>query len=201
MEKIKKYTIAAIAACIIVVCGATQDAVAKTEYVKTHLSDTLSIEQFIRQLSVNSAKEINLSKLARKRSKNSKVREYAVKVMDACILNYSQLKPFADARNITLADSSVFVSDQTISALKKSGSPNFDRQYLSIVIDDHNQTISLLERGAMFGDTAIVAFANKQLLVFRRNLEEGRYLSKIISGSKRTADRPRKQVKIDDDKL
>lgn len=201
MEKIKNYTIAAIAACIIAVCGATQDAPAKTEYVKTHLNDTLSTEHFIRQLSVNSAKEINLSKLARKRSKNSKVREYAVKVMDACILNYSQLKPFADARNITLADSSAFVTDQTISALKKSGSPNFDRQYLSIVIDDHNQTISLLERGAKFGDTAIVAFANKQLLVFRRNLEEARYLSKIISGSKRTADRPRKQAKIDDDKL
>lgn len=191
MENIKNYAIAAIATCIIAVCGVT-NALAKTKYVKTYLNDTLSAEQFIKQLSVNTAKEINLSKLARKKSKRAKVREYAVKVMDACILAYSQLKPFADARNITLADSSAFVPDHITSALKKSGTANFDRQYLSIAIEDHNKTIALLERGAMFGDTTIVSFANKQLPVFRRNLEEARYLSKNIRNSKITADRPRK---------
>lgn len=192
MENIKNYAIAAIATCTIAICDVTQNAPAKTRSVQTQLSDTLSTEQFIKQLSVSTAKEINLSKLARKRSKRGKVREYAVKVMDACILTYSQLKPFADARSITLADSSAFVPDDITSALKKSGTANFDRQYLSIVIEDHNKTIALLERGAIFGDTAIVSFATEQLLVFRRNLEEARYLSKNIRNIKITADRPRK---------
>lgn len=195
MENLKNYAIAAIVTCTIAICGMTQNALAKTKYVKTYPGDTLSAEHFIKQLSVNSAKEINLSKLARKKSKKSKVREYALKVMDACILAYSQLKPFAEARNIILADSSTFLPDHIISTLKKSGTADFDRQYLSVTIEDHKQTIALLEQGAMFGDTAIVSFANQQLLIFRRNLGEARYLSKNISSSKVTADRPRKESK------
>ena len=61
-------------------------------------TDTLSTEQFIKQLFIAGAKEINLSKLVKKKSKNSKVREYAVKAIDAGILIYADLKPFTEAR-------------------------------------------------------------------------------------------------------
>ena len=196
MENFRNYAIATLAACTIAASSAGN----KTQAVKKNLDnfvsqqrDTLSTEQFIKQLSISSAKEINLSKLAKKKSKNSKVREYAVKAMDASIMVYSDLKPFAEPRNITLADSTTFVPDQLISVLKKASKNDFDRQYLSITIEDHNQTISLLEKGAMFGDTAIVSFANKQLMVFRRNLEEANFLSKQVSNKNMTADKPRKE--------
>jgi predicted outer membrane protein len=196
MENFRNYAIATLAACAIAVNSTSNN----TQTVEKDLNilisqqrDTLSTEQFIKQLSTYSAKEINLSKLAKKKSKNSKVREYAVKAMDASIMVYSDLKPFAEPRNITLADSTTFVPDQLISVLKKANHNDFDRQYLSITIEDHNQTISLLEKGAMFGDTAIVSFANKQLVVFRRNLEEANFLSKQVGNKKMTADKPRKE--------
>ena len=186
---------ATLTACSIAVSGVTYTHTQSraTEFLSSLQKDTLSTEQFIKQLSTAGAKEINLSKLAKKKSKNSKVREYAIKVMDASILLYADLKPFAEARNITLADSTTFVPDQLISALKKAGSNNFDRQYLSITIEDHNQAISLLEKGAMFGDTAIVSFSNKQLTVFRRNLEEAKFLSKNFGNGKMTGNRPSKK--------
>jgi len=190
MENFKNYAIAALAACTIIVSSASDKIRTAKKDLNTFAGqqkDTLSTEQFIKQLSVSSAKEINLSKLAKKKSKNSKVREYAVKAMDASILLYSDLKPFADPRNITLADSTTFVPEQHISALKKAGHNDFDRQYLSITIEDHNQVIALLEKGAMFGDTSIVNFSNKQLTVFRRNLEEANFLSKQVSKKKMTA--------------
>ena len=181
MENLKTYAIATIAACAITITGVGQNSRTLNDLPLTHHNnpnDTLSTQQFIQQLSIASAKEINLSKLARKKTKASKVREYAVKVMDASILVYAELKPFADARNVKLADSSTFVPEQLIAVLTKSADKDFDRQYLSISIEDLNQTIALLEKGTGFGDTAIVAFANKQLIVFRKHLEEARYLSK-----------------------
>ncbi|TCC93144.1 DUF4142 domain-containing protein [Pedobacter hiemivivus] len=198
MENFRNYTIATLAAYAIAVNSTGNNAQTVEKDLNILVSqqrDTLSTEQFIKQLSTYSAKEINLSKLAKKKSKNSKVREYAVKAMDANIIVYSDLKPFAEPRNITLADSTTFVPDQLISDLKKANHNNFDRQYLSITIEDHNQTISLLEKGAMFGDTPIVSFANKQLVVFRRNLEEANFLSKQIGNKKMTADKPRKEKK------
>ena len=195
MENVKNYAMATLTACSIAVSGVTYTHTQSrtTEFLSSLQKDTLSTEQFIKQLSTAGAKEINLSKLAKKKSKNSKVREYAVKVMDASILLYADLKPFAEARNITLADSTTFVPDQLISALKKAGSNNFDRQYLSITIEDHNQAISLLEKGAMFGDTALVSFSNKQLTVFRRNQEEAKFLSKNFGNGKMTGNRPSKK--------
>jgi putative membrane protein len=193
MENLKTYAIATIAACTITITGVGQATNVLNELPVTYhnnWNDTLSTEQFIEQLSIASAKEINLSKLARKKTKESKVREYAVKVMDASILVYSDLKPFADARNVKLADSSTFVPDQLIAVLTKSADKNFDRQYLSISIEDHNQTIALLEKGTGFGDTTIVAFANKQLSVFRKNLEEAKYLSKNINTSNMIGEMP-----------
>ncbi len=195
MENLKNYAIATIAACSIAVIGISytpaQSRPSETPF--RWQTDTLSTDQFIQQLSIASAKEINLSKLAKKKSKNSKVREYAVKTMDASILLYNELKPFAQARNITLADSTTFVPNQLISALKKAGNGDFDRQYLSITIEDHNQAIALLEKGAMFGDTAIVNFANKQLVLQRRTVEEANFLSKLVSDKKMAADKPRKE--------
>jgi superfamily II DNA or RNA helicase len=38
-----------------------------------------------------------------------------------------------------------------------------------------------------------VSFANKQLLIFRRNLEEAKFLSKNFSNGKITADKPGKE--------
>lgn len=196
MENFRNYAIAAIAACSIAISGNSHKILTGNRDTKVFSSqhkDTLSTEQFIKQLSVASAKEINLSKLAKKRSMYPKIKEYAVKVMDANILLYADLKPFAEVRNVSLVDSITYVPDQLISTLKKSGKSNFDKKYLSISIEDHNQTIVLLERGALFGDTAIVSFANKQLTVFRRNLEEAKYLSKTLSDHKMTADRPQKK--------
>ncbi|SMD10445.1 DUF4142 domain-containing protein [Pedobacter nyackensis] len=171
MENFKNYSIAALAACTIALSSANNKTRTTNIFVSQQ-KDTVSIEQFIKQLSIYSAKEINLSKLAKEKSKNQKVREYAIKAIDACILLYSDLKPFAEPRNITLADSTTFVPDELISALKKAGRKDFDKQYLSITIEDHNQVIALMEKGTMFSDTAIANFSNKQLAVFRRNLEE-----------------------------
>ncbi|KIO77364.1 hypothetical protein TH53_09860 [Pedobacter lusitanus] len=119
MENFKNYAIITVAACMIAVSSAGNKTGLVNKDVSILLSpqkDTISTEQFIKQLSLSSAKEINLSKLAKQKSKNSKVREYAVKAMDASILIYSDLKPFAEPRNITLADSTTFVPDQLISA-------------------------------------------------------------------------------------
>ncbi|WP_342327925.1 DUF4142 domain-containing protein [Pedobacter sp. FW305-3-2-15-E-R2A2] len=193
MENFKNYAVATLAACAIAGSIAGNKALPVNKDLNIPViqqNDTINTEQFIQQLSVSSAKEINLSKLAKKKSKNSKVKEYAVKAMDASILIYSDLKPLAEPRNITLTDSTIFVPDELISALKKASRNDFDRRYLSITIEDHNQVIALLEKGAMFGDTAIVNFSNKQLIAFRRNLEEAKFLSKNLSNDKLTSKWP-----------
>nr|WP_121272160.1 DUF4142 domain-containing protein [Pedobacter schmidteae] len=194
MKNLKNYAIATIAACCIAISGVSYKSPVKKNNTSFALEqDTLSTEQFFKQLAHTTAREINLSKLAKVKSKDSKIREYAIKVMDACILAYSDMKPFADVRNITLTDSATFVPDKSISSLKKVGNNAFEKKYLSMSVDDHTQAIALLEKGTLFGDTSIVSFASKQLKVFRKNLEEARFLLKS-PGSKMATERSAKEV-------
>lgn len=194
MENFKNYAIATIVACSIAVNGAgNKSPDIKNSPKFTLQQDTLSTEQFFKQLSLTSAREVNLSRLVQKKSKDSKIKEYAIKVMDAAILAYTDMKPFADARNVKLADSTTFVPDKSISSLTKAGSSTFDKKYLSMSIEGHNRAIALLEKGTFFGDTAIVSFAARQLKVFRRNLEEAKYLSKSPN-SKMATERSAKEV-------
>jgi predicted outer membrane protein len=196
METLKNFAIISIAACTIATVSASQSSFAMNKHFSRaplQQTDTLSTEQFIQQVSVGSNKEINLSKLAREKSKNSKIREYATKVMDACILANSDLKPLAATKNITLADSTTVEPDNITTTLKQSKNRDFDKQYLSVTIEDHNQAIALLEKGVMARDTAVSSFATKTLVVWRKNLEEARFLSKNMTNSKMVADKPRKE--------
>jgi putative membrane protein len=191
MENFKDYAVASIVICAIAMCGAAKSTMVEQEYayrVWNQQSDTLVAEQFIQQMSVGSGKEINLSKLAKEKTKNSRVRDYAIKVMDACILANSDLKPLAEAKKMTLADSTSVEPDQIQAKLKKSKGVDFDKKYLAATIDHHNQMILMLEKGVMSPDTTVVSLATKFLLVWRRNMEGAKFLSKSIRDGKMVAD-------------
>jgi len=196
MENFKNYAVASIAICAIAMCGAAVSTTAEHPaiVISNHQqSDTISTEQFIQQMSVGSSKEINLSKLAKVRTKNSKVREYAIKVMDACILANADLKPLAAAKGMTLADSSTVEPDEALTTLSKSKNKGFDKKYLEASLESHGQTIAMLEKGVMSKDTTVAGLATKFLLVWRRNVEGAQFLSKSIQNGKMVADGPPKE--------
>ncbi|NQX54517.1 DUF4142 domain-containing protein [Pedobacter panaciterrae] len=191
MENFKDYAVASIVICAIAMCGAAKSTMVEPKFaygVFSSLSDSLNTEQFIQQMSVGSGKEINLSKLAKEKTKNSRIRDYAIKVMDACILANSDLKPLAEAKKMILADSTSVEPNQIQAKLEKSKGAEFDKKYLAATIDHHNQMIVMLEKGTMSPDTTVVSLAAKFLLVWRRNLEGAKFLSKSIRDGKMVAD-------------
>ncbi|KIO78284.1 hypothetical protein TH53_04520 [Pedobacter lusitanus] len=186
MENLRNYAIIAIAICTIAMCS-TENAPAENKDYICRPADSLNTEHFIKQMSASNAKELSLSKLAKKRSRNSKVREYATRVMDACILANSDLAPFAILKNIKMPDSVTIDSDNSYTTLQQSGRADFDKEYLSMITDSHNQAIALLTNMAMARDTAISSFADKHLPVFRRHLDEGNYLSRHLHRKMKTS--------------
>jgi putative membrane protein len=196
MENFKNYAVASIAICSIAMCGVTNSAILEHQsivFTNYQQSDTLSTEQFIQQMSVGSSKEINLSKLAKERTKNSKVREYAIKMMDACILANGDLKPLAVAKNMTLTDSTTVEPDEAFTSLSKSKDKGFDKKYLEASLASHSQTIAMLEKGVMSTDTTVAGLATKFLLVWRRNMEGAQFLSKSMKNGKMLVDGPPKE--------
>ena len=185
METLRNYAILTIATCALAIGFGTK---ILTPDHKTAYQDTLSTAAFLSKTSANYAKEFNLAKQARTSTKISRIREYATKVMDACIVARTDMQPFAEKSGVTLADSSSVPADIT----KTKNKAGFDKNYLTASIANHQQMIANYEQAVLFPDTNISNMAEKHLLVLRRNLEMAKFMSKNIRNGKLIPDGPPK---------
>jgi putative membrane protein len=116
--------------------------------------------------------EVALGKLALTKTSNTAIKDFAqMMVTDHSKANY-ELMAIAKAKNITLPtepDSSHLKKMDELS--KKSGS-DFDKAYVSAMIDGHKKTLDLMNKEAKDGsDTTLKAFAAKTAPVVQSHLD------------------------------
>jgi len=156
------------------------------------VQDSLNIGHFLQKVSMDYAWELNLSKQIKTKTQLSRIREYAVKTIDMCILAHKDLQVFAGPAKVTLADSASVPQKISEVMFAKKTNSDINTTYLLTSISNHQQIINRYEKVILSSDTAIVSMVKKHLRSLRRNLEMAKFLSKNLKNGKLIPDRPPK---------
>ncbi len=126
--------------------------------------------------------EVDLGKLAAMKATNAKVKEFAgMMVTDHSKAN-EELMALAKAKNITLPDSVSSESKSIMKSLTEKSGAEFDKAYVSEMVDDHKKDVSMFENASKnLKDAELKAFVDKTLPVLKAHLEK---ISTIKDGMK-----------------
>ena len=118
--------------------------------------------------------EVELSKLAQQKATNAKAKEFAdMMVMDHTKAN-EELMALAKTKNVTLPDSLNADSKKAWEDLnKKAAGKDFDKAYVSQMVDDHKKTVDMFEKASTsLKDADLKAFVDKTLPVLKGHLDK-----------------------------
>ena len=144
-----------------------------TTTVKTDSATVLADTAFAAKAAVGGMAEVALGKMAAAKGSDSQVKDFGnMMVTDHGKAN-AELMSIAKAKNITLP-AGLDAEHQAISdSLSKLSGKDFDKAYISMMVDDHKKDIKAFENEAKNGsDADIRAFADSSLHILRMHLAD-----------------------------
>jgi putative membrane protein len=119
---------------------------------------------FIRQAAMDGMAEVQLGQLAAKNASSADVKQFGQRMVDDHSKANSELKSIASQQSVTLPTELDGKHKATVDKLSKLQGEEFDRAYMTEMVSDHAQAVSLFQREAKTGkDEATKAFAEKTL--------------------------------------
>jgi len=141
-------------------------------------------DDFVGDLARGNMAEISLSQMALERSQNESVKQFAQMMVTDHTAAGTELQTLATSKNITLPTA---MDQKHQSAMTKLGGESgsaFDRDYMKQMVNDHEKTLSLLQKQADKGtDADLKAFAAKMVPIVQGHLTAARNLSGTLGNS------------------
>lgn len=100
---------------------------------------TTSEKQFVQKAAAGNTAEIKLAQLAEQKSQDSKVKDFANRMITDHGKANNDLKPIADAAYVGMPDQLKGEAKATYNVLEKLSGRNFDRMYISNMVIDHRK--------------------------------------------------------------
>lgn len=123
--------------------------------------------------------EVKLSGLAAERSGLAAVKDFATMMITDHTGANAEVKALAARKNVTLPGDVSDENRKTAEDLAKKTGKDFDKDYVDIMIKDHEKTINLFEKAASdVKDADITGFANNTLPKLRAHLESIKAIKK-----------------------
>ena len=139
---------------------------------------------FIKEAASDSMAEIELAKVAQQKSQNADIKAFGQRMGDDHTKASEELKPIADKLGVTLPAAPEGKHGRMVKDLSKK-EKNFDREYVSAMVKDHEKAVKLFEKTSKKGDSEEVRqFAAKQLPVLQEHLKMARDLRKTSAAKK-----------------
>jgi len=119
--------------------------------------------------------EVQLGELAQQKASNQRVKDFgAMMVRDHSKLN-DELKSLAAMKNITLPPAPGEDHMDDIKKLSEKSGKEFDKDYIKLMIDDHEKDIDKFEKCSKDAkDPDLRAFAEKTLPILRKHLDDAK---------------------------
>ena len=118
--------------------------------------------------------EVELGKMAQEKAQNARVKEFgAMMVKDHTQAN-SEMKVVADGKRVALPPSLGDDHQKHVNELQEKAGAEFDKAYMSMMVDDHKKDISEFEDATKLDDADVKAFATKTLPVLRTHLDSAK---------------------------
>jgi putative membrane protein len=122
--------------------------------------------------------DVRLGRLAQERGGSADVRAFGAMMVEKHTMAGTELKRIADRHNVPADDSRREKGDDTVERLSKLSGDEFDRAFLDLMVDEHEDAVDALERKARDdGEHADVKeWAAKTLPEVRQHLERAKEL-------------------------
>lgn len=127
--------------------------------------------------------EVELGRLAQEKAANPAVKEFgAMMVADHSKAN-DEMKALAAKKNVTLPTTLGEEAQKHVNDLTKLSGKDFDKKYVSLMVDDHKEDIDLFTKAAEDDktDADLKAFAVKTLPTLKKHLDRITALDKQVN--------------------
>lgn len=126
---------------------------------------------FVLEAAKGGMMEVEMGKLAITNASSSKVKEFGkMMVADHSKAN-AELKSIASTKNISIPEKADDETQQHLDAMMKMKGADFDKSYVSMMVNDHKGDLSKFETEASSGmDADVKAFASKTLPVLKKHM-------------------------------
>jgi putative membrane protein len=128
--------------------------------------------EFLTEAASGGMMEVELGKLAQQRATNPQVKEFAgMMVKDHTAAN-KELRSLATSKNVMLPDSMSSDHMDHVRELRDKKGADFDKSYMNLMVEDHEEDVKLFEDAANnLEDAEVKAFASKTLTTLRQHRE------------------------------
>lgn len=130
--------------------------------------------------------EVQAGQTAQTNAASKDVKDFAARMVADHTKANDELKTIAAAKNVTLP--SVLEGDhrEHLDELGKKSGNEFDKEYMEMMVDDHDKTVSMFEDAANNSkDADVKAFAAKTLPVLREHQQMAKDLNKRVKEMKK----------------
>lgn len=125
--------------------------------------------------------EVELGKLAATNTSSAEVKQFGKKMVEDHNKANTELKALAATKNVTLPAAPNERHQDHINDLKEKKGSEFDKAYIGIMVDDHNQDINKFEKETNEGsDAEVKNFASVKLPTLKKHHE----MAKTINDKK-----------------
>lgn len=144
-----------------------------------------SDKQFINEAAQGGMAEVEMARLALKRSSNSTVKSYAQQMIDEHTKVNQELMALAKQKGVTPPKAIAPKHEKVRAKLSQVPSKSFDRTYMNEAgVKAHAEQVDLFQRQAQQGqDPDLKAFATKTLPAVQKHLQEAQAATDRYSGA------------------
>jgi putative membrane protein len=126
--------------------------------------------------------EVELGRLAQEKGQSKDVKDFGAMMATDHAKANEELKTIAATQNITLPTTLGEDQQKHVNDLSKLSGAEFDKKYVSLMVDDHKEDIDLFKKAAEDDKTnpAVKSFASKTLPTLQKHLDEINAIDKKI---------------------
>jgi putative membrane protein len=135
-------------------------------------------QEFVRKAAMGGMFEVEAGQMAARQANAQNVKDFGNRmVRDHTTVN-EELKQWARTNNMTLPTAMGDEHRQHIQKLQSARGRDFDRQYMMLMVEDHQKDVDLFERQSNSGShNELKSFAAKHLPTLREHLRMAREIS------------------------
>lgn len=137
--------------------------------------------EFIREQMTKGQAEIEMGKLAQEKATHADVKEFGAMMVRDHQKAAEELKQVASATNVERTSPEHGEHEDILEELRGLSGREFDRKYMSHMVEDHEKVVRDLERKAQSdGNPQVTQWANRTLPKIREHLERAKSINETL---------------------
>ena len=128
--------------------------------------------KFVEEAAMGGMTEVELGNLAQQKASNDQVKQFGARMVQDHTKANDELKQVASAKGIQLPTSLDKKHEKDVDRFQKMTGADFDKAYMSHMVDDHKKDVSDFKKEASSGkDADVKGFASKTLPTLQEHLQ------------------------------